>query len=69
MAFNCTLLYCVRDNNPWWANVHCNLNLTINKLSYSYLSLTSVCWTVGAKDMSSISYVAEKLLCNIYSEK
>ncbi len=23
-------------NSPWWANVHCKSNLTINKLSYSY---------------------------------
>ncbi len=32
----CTVLYYVRDNSPWWANVHCKSNLTINKLSYSY---------------------------------
>ncbi len=32
------VLYCVRDNSPWWANVHCKSNMTINKLSYSYFS-------------------------------
>ncbi len=35
-GLNCTVLYYVRDNSPWWAHVHCKSNLTINKLSYSY---------------------------------
>ncbi len=35
-GFRCTVLYYVRNNSPWWAKVHCNSNLTINKLSYFY---------------------------------
>ncbi len=38
-GFNFRVLYCVRDNNPWLANVHCKSKLTINKLSYSYYIL------------------------------
>ncbi len=35
-GFRSAVLYYVRDNSPWWANVHCKSNLTINTLSYSY---------------------------------
>ncbi len=25
------VLYCVRDNSPWWANVQCKSNLTLTR--------------------------------------